>query len=172
MTSPSPGSSATDARPLAVVNTLVLSRFVGPPSAGALTTGMRAMRARTKLLIAAALALTISHGTSAAQGDVVPTIDVGHETTSSGMPPAPSAVSPAADTLTGDWGGGRTWLRDQGITLAPRFTQFLQGMPAGDGKHGLDYGAKLDLLGNANLSKLGFWDGLSMTVHGEVQFWT
>ncbi len=31
------------------------------------------------------------------------------------------------DTLTGDWGGGRTWLQDHGIRLEPRLSQFYQG---------------------------------------------
>jgi porin len=38
-------------------------------------------------------------------------------------------------TLTGDWGGCRTWLEEHGITLAPRLTQFYQGLAAGDGDH-------------------------------------
>jgi carbohydrate-selective porin OprB len=35
-------------------------------------------------------------------------------------------------TLTGDWGGRRTWLQDHGIRLEPRLSQFYQGVSAGD----------------------------------------
>jgi porin len=74
------------------------------------------------------------------------------------------------DTLTGDWGGVRPWLKERGITLQPRLTQFYQGMTSGDGDHGFEYGGKADLLLNADLSKLGFWKGLSLTVHAEYNF--
>ena len=75
------------------------------------------------------------------------------------------------DTLTGDWAGRRTWLKEEyGITLAPRLTQFYQGLPAGDGDNDFEYGGKADLMINADLSKLGFWKGLSLTVHAEYNF--
>jgi porin len=74
------------------------------------------------------------------------------------------------DTLTGDWAGSRTWLKERGITLSPRLTQFYQGLAVGDGDHDFEYGGKADLMLNANLSKLGFWDGFSVTVHGEYNF--
>ena len=50
------------------------------------------------------------------------------------------------DTLTGDWGGSRTWLQEHGITLKPRLTQFYQGLTEGDGDHGFEYGGKADIL--------------------------
>ena len=46
------------------------------------------------------------------------------------------------DTLTGDWGGGRTWLEDRGVVLEPRLSQFYQGLSAGDGDDSHDYGGK------------------------------
>ncbi len=49
-------------------------------------------------------------------------------------------------------------------------TQFYQGLAAGDGDTGYEYGGKADLLVTADLSRLGFWDGLSMTLHGEYNF--
>ena len=76
----------------------------------------------------------------------------------------------ADEGLTGDWGGGRTWLADHGIEVEPRVTQFYQGLAAGEGDLGYEYGGKADLLVTADLSKLGFWDGLSMTLHGEYNF--
>lgn len=74
------------------------------------------------------------------------------------------------DTLTGDWDGHRTWLKEHGITLAPRLTQFYQGLTAGDADHEFKYGGKADLMLNADLSKLGFWNGFSVTVHAEQNF--
>lgn len=72
--------------------------------------------------------------------------------------------------LTGDWAGSRTWLEEHGITLAPRLTQFYQGLAAGDGNHDFKYGGKADLMLNADLSKLGIWNGLSLTVHAEDNY--
>lgn len=74
------------------------------------------------------------------------------------------------DTLTGDWGGHRTSLKERGITLAPRLTQFYQGALAGGGNRGFQYGGKLDLMLNADLSRMGFWDGFSLTIHGEYNY--
>ena len=51
-----------------------------------------------------------------------------------------------------------------------RLTQFVQGLAAGDADTGAPYGGKADLLFNADLSRMGLWDGLAMTVHAEVNF--
>ena len=87
---------------------------------------------------------------------------------------APTITAPPdwlnRDTLTGDWGGARPWLKEHGITLKPRLTQFYQGLAAGDGAHVFKYGGKADVLLNANLSKFGFWNGFSLTVHAEQNF--
>ncbi|MGZ8096555.1 MAG: carbohydrate porin [Methylobacter sp.] len=74
------------------------------------------------------------------------------------------------DTLTGDWGGARPWLKEHGITLKPRITQFYQGFAAGEDDHDYQYGGKADLLLNADLGKLGLWNGFSLTVHAEQNF--
>jgi porin len=76
----------------------------------------------------------------------------------------------AAEGLSGDWGGGRTWLEENGIEVKPRLTQFYQGLAAGEADRSYEYGGKADLLVTADLSELGFWDGISMTVHGEYNF--
>ncbi len=72
--------------------------------------------------------------------------------------------------LTGDWAGSRISLKEHGITLAPRLTQFYQGLRAGDGDSDFQYGGKVDLMLNADLSKLGFWNGFSVTVHAEHDY--
>jgi porin len=90
--------------------------------------------------------------------------------------PHPAPVASAASdlwtrpTLTGDWFGARPWLVDRGITIKPRVTQFYQGLAAGDGDHGFEYGGKADVLIAADLTKLGAWEGLSLAVHIEQNF--
>jgi porin len=89
---------------------------------------------------------------------------------------APAASAPSADwlkrdTLTGDWGGARTRLKeDHGITIKPRVSLFYQGMPSGDDVHNFDFGGKADILMNVDLNKMGLWKGFSLTVHGEYNF--
>ena len=74
------------------------------------------------------------------------------------------------DSLTGDWGGGRTWLKEHGVTIAPRLSQFYQGISSGDGEQGYEYGGKADLRVGLDLGRLGFWDGFSMTVQADFNF--
>jgi porin len=74
------------------------------------------------------------------------------------------------ETLSGDWDGSRSALAQRGIVIKPRLTQFVQGMSAGEGPHGAEYGGKADLLVAADLGKLGLWNGFSMTVHAEANF--
>jgi porin len=124
------------------------------------------------VLLAVAV-MTFAAGLSAvsAQSDAVANISTSGEITAAkALPPAPQPGWLGRDTLTGDWGGVRPWLKEHGITLKPRLTQFYQGMPAGDGDHTFEYGGKADLLVNADLSKLGLWNGFSMTVHAEYNF--
>lgn len=80
---------------------------------------------------------------------------------------ANAADGPTRETLSGDWGGSRTRLEDRGITIKPRLTLFYQGLSAGAGAHDYEFGNKADVLFNADLHKLGLWDGFSMTVHAE-----
>jgi len=123
------------------------------------------------LLLVAALTFAITCSALAAQEEEAPIINTGDETAPAITTPAPTPGWLERDTLTGDWGGVRPWLKEHyGITLMPRFTQFYQGLSAGQGEHGFIYGGKVDLLFNADLSKLGFWNGLSLTVHTEYNF--
>jgi porin len=99
-----------------------------------------------------------------------PGTGAGDETAPVGAPAETSPDWLARESLTGDWGGSRTWLKEHGVTLRPRLTQFYQGLAAGDGEHGYDYGGKADLRVAADLGKLGFWDGFSMTVQADYNF--
>jgi porin len=122
------------------------------------------------LVAMAAVTLAVASGALDDEQKAAPITTGGGDTTSIINASAPPPGWLERDTLTGDWGGGRTWLKEHGITLKPRLTQFYQGLSAGDDDHGYDYGGKADLLLNTELAKLGFWDGFSMTVHAEYNF--
>ena len=122
------------------------------------------------LLLSAILTSAAAFSASAAQEEAGEISNAGRGSTTSVTTTAPPPGWLERDTLTGDWDGARSWLNDYGITLKPRLTQFYQGMPSGDGDHGFEYGGKTDLLVNADLGKLGFWDGFSMIVHAEYNY--
>ncbi|MEI6154479.1 MAG: carbohydrate porin [Deltaproteobacteria bacterium] len=128
------------------------------------------MRVIRTFLLITILALTANAGVLAAEENTAAVDVASGEITAAAAPSAPPPGWLERDTLTGDWGGGRTWLKEQGITLKPRITQFYQGMTKGEGDHGYKYGGKADILLNADLGKLCFWKGFSMTVHGEYNF--
>ena len=72
--------------------------------------------------------------------------------------------------LTGNWGGARDRLQEQGFTFSARLSQFVQGMGQGVGDHNYVYGGKIDLGVRTDLAKLGFWDGLSLMAKLEYNF--
>ncbi len=74
-----------------------------------------------------------------------------------------------SDTLTGDWSGFRPWLKDHGITIKPRLTQFAQGIASFE-ENNFQYGGKADLWVDFYLTKLGLWKGFSLTAHAEFNF--
>ena len=96
--------------------------------------------------------------------------DAGGDAAPTSAPPVKPPDWLARDALTGEWGGARGWLEERGVTIEPRLTQFYQGLAAGDGEHGYEYGGKADFLIIADLGRLGFWNGFSMTVHAEYNF--
>lgn len=134
---------------------------------GQLSTGTKVI---TLPLLVALLSWFVQCGVALAQEQTDPDINAGGETHGTMSNSATSPGILERETLTGDWGGGRTWLKERGITLEPRLTQFYQGMTAGEGDEGFEYGGKADLLLKSELGKLGLWDGLSLTVHAEYNF--
>ena len=114
------------------------------------------MRRRVIAVFLVVALMIFAAGISAVTAEeAAPIIHTGGETTPPVIAPARPLGWLERDTLTGDWGGARTWLKEHGITIKPRLTQFYQGMPSGEGDHRFEYGGKADLLFNADLSKHG-----------------
>ncbi len=97
-------------------------------------------------------------------------------------PPAPAganatqvAATAAADdlltraTLTGDWGGARSALDRNGVSLDLRHTSTYQGLIEGVGEKGFDYGGKLDAFINLDSAKMGLWEGGGFRSHIEFR---
>ena len=63
------------------------------------------------------------------------------------------------NTLTGNWGGLRTKLKDKGLIFKGSFTNFYQGMVSGEGDNGFEFGSKFGLTTILNGEKIGLWKG-------------
>lgn len=73
--------------------------------------------------------------------------------------------------LTGDWGGARTDLTDNGIEIGLRLSQYYQGVSSGGTNENSEYGGTMDYRVNADLKKaLGTWDGLTVVMHARTRF--
>ncbi len=68
------------------------------------------------------------------------------------------------DTLTGDWGGDRTWLADHGVTFSMTYTGEFQANTRGGIKQGAVYDSLLLPQVDLDLQKLIGWQGLTARV--------
>jgi porin len=84
--------------------------------------------------------------------------------------PAPSQGIGSRTKLTGEWWGGRTYLADHGIDLEFTLAQFGQWVTSGGVNTNGAYGGKIDYRFNFDMSKLGLWDGFSISMHAESRF--
>jgi porin len=74
------------------------------------------------------------------------------------------------DSLFNTPGGLKESLMEAGITLDVWVTEFGQGIISGDGEKGIEWGGKGDILAGFDGQKLGLWEGLSVSVHHEVNW--
>jgi porin len=86
------------------------------------------------------------------------------------VPPAMGKSFLDRPTLTDDWFGQGPALRDAGLDLRFDWSQFYQGLAEGDGPNGWEYGGELDALMRLDLSKMGLWEGLSVTAQGNLNY--
>lgn len=70
-------------------------------------------------------------------------------------------------TLTGDWGGARSFLTDNGVSLDFRHNSFYQGLAVGTGDKDFEYGGKFDVFINLDSGKMGLWEGGGFRSHIE-----
>ena len=73
-------------------------------------------------------------------------------------------------TLTDDWFGTGTTLREHGIGFSGSLTQFYQGLATGSGSHDWKYGGKADGFLRIDGAKLGLWQDFGINAHAEVNY--
>jgi porin len=84
--------------------------------------------------------------------------------------PAPIVTPTGPQTLTGDWFGQGPAMRAAGLDVRLEWSQFYQGLLRGEGDKRWRYGGKWDAQVRADLSRLGFWNGLSVTGQGQFNY--
>ncbi len=73
--------------------------------------------------------------------------------------------------LTGDWGGLRTDLANNGFQLDLAWTQIYQGvMDGGNGNRDWEYGSSIDYIFKFDFAKLGLWEGAFLQINAETYF--
>ena len=82
------------------------------------------------------------------------------QTSGEAKTPSPSPLAAEArfdHTLSGDWGGARSALADHGLSLDLRYTQFFDGLLAGDLRSDAAFGSRIDAMLTLDTGKLGLW---------------
>ena len=77
---------------------------------------------------------------------------------------------PLSDELSRRLAPAMKSMQQRGITYAPGLTQFYQGVASGGNEQEFDYGGKVDQFLILDSTKLGLWDGMTMTMHVESRF--
>jgi porin len=77
---------------------------------------------------------------------------------------------PCAAKLTGDWGGRRSHLAENGITFDASLTQFYQGVTSGGREQLFHYTGHGEYLLNFDFEKLGMREGLMLQMRAEHRF--
>lgn len=73
-------------------------------------------------------------------------------------------------TLTGDWGGGRSWLADHGVTISVEGTQYYGRIVDGGLGSDWEYIGTADYRLKLDTGKAGLWPGGFIELHGE-SYW-
>ncbi|WP_373651761.1 carbohydrate porin [Schlesneria sp. DSM 10557] len=113
------------------------------------------------------------------EGDLQPDVDyvpidalvplLSESALAAGTPPLEGPLF-SRKTLTGEWGGARTRLRESGITADLSTTQFYQGVASGGLNQVFRYGGRNDYFVNIDGEKAGLWKGAFVTLHGETRY--
>jgi len=85
------------------------------------------------------------------------------------------ATSPKSDfwhqeEMTGDWNGARGRLKEKGVELEFKLTQFYQGVASGGIRHDSEYNGKFQTITKFDLGKLAGWKWWSAEVRTETRF--
>jgi len=72
--------------------------------------------------------------------------------------------------LTGDWGGGRTWLKDRGVEFSIDFTNTVQSVMSGGFDETARYLGSTEMIMDVDGEKVGLWPGCFFRVAAKGRF--
>jgi porin len=97
--------------------------------------------------------------------------EAGASSISTALQPAPfGGPWNSRPKLTGDWGGLREGLHDNGFTFDISSTAYYQGTASGGLQDTFRFGGRNDYLLNVDGQKAGLWRGLGINLHGETVY--
>jgi porin len=73
-------------------------------------------------------------------------------------------------TLTDDWFGSGSTMREYGVNFSGSLTQFYQGLAVGSSSHDWKYGGKADGFLRIDGAKIGLWQGFGINAHVEINY--
>lgn len=85
------------------------------------------------------------------------------------LPPPRAREFWSRTQMTGDWGGSRTALAENGFTFFGDITQFYQGVTAGGLTRKFEYGGRGDYLIDVDSQKIGLWEGGHLDLRAETR---
>lgn len=116
-------------------------------------------------------AAEIAASTTTAPAEPVATAPARASAPATSPAPTPETDFWKRDEMTGDWGGDRLRLKEEGLTLEGRFTQFYQGIAAGGTQNNSAYNAKLELEMKLDFGKMNpKWQWWSANIKTEWRF--
>ena len=86
------------------------------------------------------------------------------------VPTAKIKSTEFTQSLTGDWGGARSSLANNGVTLDLRHTSTYQGLLSGTGDKAFELGNKVDAFITLNSEKMGLWEGGAFRAHIDYRY--
>ena len=87
-----------------------------------------------------------------------------------GAAPPPETGFWNQETLTGNWGGIRSRMKDKGVELKFELNQFYQGVASGGVETGSEYNGKFDTNFKFDFGKLAGWQFWSAEIKAETRF--
>ena len=128
------------------------------------------------VLLLSVLSTPLAFGESSTSTDSVSTAEinltVSRETSSRphSVPTAKIKSTEFTQSLTGDWGGARSSLANNGVTLDLRHTSTYQGLLSGTGDKAFELGNKVDAFITLNSEKMGLWEGGGFIAHLDYRY--
>ncbi|HRK33010.1 MAG TPA: carbohydrate porin [Candidatus Hydrogenedentes bacterium] len=121
------------------------------------------------LVLAVSLSASADEATDASKSTTVSEAGAAEEATMFPVEDYSGAFG-ARSRLTGDWGGGRTWLAEHGLQVELNINQVYYDIVDGGKTSGSEYGGNAELVLKFDSQKMGLWPGGFLFIRAEQFF--